>query len=81
MNHPAHIDGCTVVVLRMERWGFRVLGSGRLSYDGEELALVDGEASRPFSNAERDSLMPVGPGNRIQLCRGFDYFLLDEADA
>jgi hypothetical protein len=81
MHHPAHIDGCTVVVLRQERWGFRVLGSGRLTHDGESLTLVDSDVCRPFSDAERDSLLPVGPGNRIPQCRGFDFFLLAEADA
>jgi hypothetical protein len=81
MYHPAHIDGCTVVLLRQDRWGLRVIGGGRLSYDGESLTLVDGEAPRRFSDAERDALMPVGPGNRIPECRGFDFFLLAESDA
>jgi hypothetical protein len=80
MHQPAHIDGCTVVILRQVRWGFRVLESGYLSFDGETLSLVRGEAQRPFSVAGQDSLITVAEGNRIPECRGFDLFLMVDPD-
>jgi hypothetical protein len=79
MFYPAHLDGCSVVLLRQESRGFRVLERGCLSFDGETLSLVHAESSRPFSNGERDSLMPVTAGNCIPECRGADFFVLVEA--
>jgi len=75
----AHFDGCSVVILRPESRGFRVLEEGYLSFDGETLSLLGDKSSRPFSDGERDALMPVAAGNRIGECRGFDFFLLVEA--
>jgi hypothetical protein len=79
MHYPAHLDGCSVVLLRQEGRDFRVLESGCFSFDGETLSLVHAESSRPFSDGEQDALMPVAAGNRIGECRGFDFFLLVEA--
>jgi hypothetical protein len=76
MNHPAHVDGCSVVILLQGRRGFRVLESGVLDYDGSTLWLGEGKSRREFSDEERESLMPVAPGNRIPECRGFDFFLI-----
>ena len=81
MHHPAHIDGCSVVILRQGRRGFHVLESGMLSYDGQTLTLGEDESRRVFTDDELQSLMPVVEGSRIPECRGFDFFLLSEADA
>jgi hypothetical protein len=80
MHHPAHIDGRSVVILRRGR-GFHVLESGMLSYDGQTLTLGEDESRRVFTDDELQSLMPVAEGSRIPECRGFDFFLLSEADA
>jgi hypothetical protein len=76
MFYPAHIDGCSVVVLREGRRGFHVVESGTLSCDGETLWLGEGEARRVFTDGERDSLMPVAANTRIAECRGFSIFVL-----
>jgi hypothetical protein len=81
MHHPAHIDGCSVVILRQGRRGFHVLESGMLSYDGQTLTLGEDDSRRVFTDGELQSLMPVVEGSRIPECRGFDFFLLSEADA
>ena len=81
MHHPAHIDGCSVVILRQGRRGFHALESGMLSYDGQTLTLGADESRRVFTDDELQSLMPVVEGSRIPECRGFDFFLLSEADA
>ena len=81
MLHPAHIDGRSVVILRQGRRGFHVLESGMLSYDGQTLTLGEDESRRVFTDDELQSLMPVVEGSRIPECRGFDFFLLSEADA
>lgn len=76
MHQPAHIDDCSIVILRQERWGFRVLESGRLRFDGQTLTLGKDESRRVFTDEELQSLLPVSAGNRIPECRGFDFFLL-----
>jgi hypothetical protein len=81
MHHPAHIDGRTVVIARQGRRGFHVLESGMLGYDGQTLTLGEDELRRVFTDDELQSLMPVVEGSRIPECRGFDFFLLSEADA
>jgi hypothetical protein len=81
MHHPAHIDGRSVVLLRQGRRGFHVLESGMLSYDGQTLTLGEGESRRVFTDDELQSLWPVVEGSRIPECRGFDFFLLSDADA
>jgi hypothetical protein len=80
MHHPAHIDGRSVVILRQGRWGFQVLESGILSYDGQMLWLGEGRPRRALTDDELQSLMPVAGGSRIPECRGSDFFLLAEAD-
>ncbi len=82
MHHPAHIDGRSVVILRQgRRRGFHVLESGMLSHDGQTLTLGAGESRRVFTDDELQSLQPVVEGSRIPECRGFDFFLLVDADA
>ncbi len=78
MFDPAHLDGCSVVVLRPDRRGFRVVESGVLNFDGETLTLGEGPSRRAFTDAERDSLMPVAANSRIPECRGFRFFVLAE---
>jgi hypothetical protein len=80
MHHPAHIDGCSVVILRQGWRGLHVLESGMLSYDGQTLTLGEDQSRRVFTDDELQSLMPVVEGSRIPECRGFDFFLLSEAD-
>jgi len=81
LQHPAHIDGRSVVVLRQDRWGFRVPESGILNYDEQTLSLGEGVSRRDFWDAELQSLMPVAAGRRIPECRGLDFPLLSGADA
>ncbi|MEJ7640042.1 MAG: hypothetical protein WKF75_19260 [Singulisphaera sp.] len=81
MHHPTHIDGRSVVILRQGRRGFHVVESGMLSYDGQTLTLGEDESRRVFSDDELQSLMPVVEASRIPECRGFDFFVLSEADA
>jgi hypothetical protein len=81
MFHPAHIDGCSVVVLRQGRRGFHLVESGFLSFDGETLWLGEDESRRVFTDAERESLMPVAANSRIPECRGFQFFVLADAVA
>jgi hypothetical protein len=80
MHHPAHIDGCSVVILRQGRRGYRALESGMLSYDRQALTLGEDGSRRVFTDDELQSLMPVVEGSRIPECHGFDFFLLSEAD-
>ena len=42
MFYPAHLDGCSVVVLRQDRRVFHVVESGFLSFDGETMSLGEG---------------------------------------
>jgi len=76
--HSAHLDGCSVIVLRTGHRGFSVVESGALSFDGETLHLGDNESVRVFTENEQRTLLPVSRGNRIRECRGFDYFIVDE---
>ena len=39
MFDPAHLDGCSVVVLRRGRRGFHVVESGFLSFDESKLTV------------------------------------------
>jgi hypothetical protein len=80
MFPPAHIDGRTVVILVQEPLGFHLVESGRLAHDGESLWLGEGESTRLFTDEERAALMIVGTNNRIPECRGFDFFVLKQAD-
>jgi hypothetical protein len=84
MFHPAHVDGRTVVVLR-RRTGwfgprFSVVASGRLEHDGQTLSLVAPGVTRAVTADELASLMLVRPDTRIAECRGYDLFLVHEAD-
>jgi hypothetical protein len=81
MFYPAHLDGCSVVVLRQGRRGFHVVESGFLCFDGERLTLGEGRACRVFTDAEQESLMTVTEHSRIPECRGFQFFVLAESDA
>ena len=80
MWHPVHIDGRSVVVLRALRSiddDHEVIESGRLEFDGEALSLVRSDGNRRrLTDMERDALQPVNAHNRIDACRGFDFFLL-----
>ena len=73
---PAHLDGCSVVLLRQVRRGFSVVESGILCFDGETLTLGEGQARRAFTDAEQEALMVVAEGNRIRQCQGFRFFVL-----
>jgi hypothetical protein len=80
MLYPAHIDGCSVVILRQLRHGFQVVERGVLTFDGEKLSLGEGQLQRVFTDNERDSLMPVAANSRIPECQGFDFFVLAGTD-
>jgi hypothetical protein len=60
---------------------YDVLESGRLSFDGEVLSLVGEHESRTVTDDELDVMQPVVPGNAIPACNGFDFFLLQPAQA
>ena len=77
MLFPTYLDGCSVVVLRQGVFGFRVVESGILSYDGEDLWLTLSETRRVLSTNELGSLRPVLATSKIPECRGFDFFLLE----
>ncbi len=78
--YPAHIDGCTVVIIRQVRRGFEVVESGRLSFDGTTLWLETQGASREVKDEEINSLQIVVAGNRIPQCLGFDFFRIIEGE-
>jgi hypothetical protein len=81
MHQPAHVDGCSVVILRRTHLGYVIIDSGLLSFDGETLTLGEGDAARVVSHAELRALLTVAQDSRISACRGFDFFVLhlDEA--
>ena len=81
MFYPAHLDGCSVVVLSNERRGFQFVERGVLSFDGEALSIGDGESRRIFTDLQRDSHIPVVVNSRIPECQGFDFFVLKVASA
>jgi hypothetical protein len=81
LNSPAHLDGCTIVVLRAQGWSFRIVESGRLSFDGQVLTLVGDGGERSFSDTEAEALILVTTENQIPECQGFDFFLIAEDDA
>ena len=74
--YPAHIDGRTVAVIRRTTFGYAMVESGRLSYDGQTLSLESEDRSRSVTDQEVASLQLVTPGNRIAATSGFDFFLL-----
>ena len=76
MYYPAHIDGCSVVILRRHGLGYVSEQDGILAYDGETLSLVLADAKRVFLDEEINSLKPVVEGNSIPECKGFDFFLI-----
>jgi len=84
MWHPAHVDGRTLVVIRHRKslfGGFDVVESGRLQHDGKLLELVGDHGSRVLSKAELNALQLVVPQSRIKECQGFDFSLIQGADA
>ncbi len=84
--HPAHIDGCSLVVIRRAkgryRRGFGEVESGVLEYDGEALVLrgADDSTRRVISDAEQDRILPVTNANRIPPCLGFQFFMVVAPD-
>ncbi|MBL9094308.1 MAG: hypothetical protein JNL96_24015 [Planctomycetaceae bacterium] len=81
MFHPAHIDGCSVVIIRQRHGflgGFDVLESGWLSFDGKTLTLEsDRDSSRRiFTDVEQQSLKVVSEFNNIAECVGRQLFVL-----
>ena len=55
--------------------------SGMLEHDGEVLHLVGDHGSRAVTDAELKSLQPVVQQSSISARRGFDFFLLQSANA
>ena len=76
MYQPAHIDGRTVIILRSAWFGFQVVESGRLTFDGETLSLMGDNFERQFLAKEINSLQPVTAGNTIPQCTDFDFFIV-----
>ena len=76
-HHPAHIDGCSLVILRRRSSllsaGFEVVESGTLSYDGETLTLESDHAARTreVTLAEQNHILVVSELNRIPEFIGF----------
>jgi hypothetical protein len=83
MYQPAHLDGCSLVVLRQRprlvSAAFEIIESGLLSYDGETLVLVSDrdQSRREFSQAEQDRIKVVCESNQIAECDGYRFFLLE----
>ena len=78
MLYPHHIDGCSLVVLRQKTFGFSIVESGRLEYDGESLRLVRENSSRIITDAELSAFMLVRTDSKIAAYQGFDLFLIVE---
>ncbi|HEX8911176.1 MAG TPA: hypothetical protein VF796_02370 [Humisphaera sp.] len=55
---------------------YRVLGAGRLAYDGTTLRLVTAAGERPVADAELSELKPVSGKNSVRQCDGYDLFVL-----
>lgn len=52
--------------------------SGQLEHDGETLELVGEDERRVITESELASFMVVHPDTQITMCRGFDFFLIEE---
>lgn len=84
MHHPAHIDGCNLIILRQIHGllcaRFEVLESGWLSYDGETLMLESdrGDQPRVFTEEEQKRILTVSAGNKISECAGYRLFVLHD---
>lgn len=81
MHHPAHIDGCNVVIIRQLSGllgGYEVLESGWLSFDGETITLESdcGASRRIFTGEEQQSLLNVSDSSHIRECAGYQFFVL-----
>ena len=82
MFHPAHIDGRRLVVLRMLPGffanRFEVVCGGRLSHDGERLALVDDDNRELaiITDEQLSRIQIIRPENRIRECIGYEFFII-----
>jgi len=81
MFQPSHIDGRTLVVLRVHSGffatRFEVVANGLLEFDGDALELVDVAGTRLATSDEmRERIKSVTRTNRIAECLGFDLFLI-----
>lgn len=76
MYQPAHVDGRTVIILKPFNGGYRVVESGRLSFDGDSLTLIREDTGRTFAASEVDAMKLVTASNRIPECSGFDFFVI-----
>jgi hypothetical protein len=79
MYQPAHIDGCSLVVLeptnRLTGQQFAVIARGRFSFDGENLTLrLEDGLEIPFSDKELADVKIVHPQSKIPECLGFNFF-------
>lgn len=81
---PVEVDGRSLIVLRHRpRWcgkQFVVVEKGILAYDGTTLELIDDNRRRVVTNREIASMLAVKPDSLIEACRGFDLFLIQEAN-
>ncbi|MCE9551885.1 MAG: hypothetical protein K8T91_00700 [Planctomycetes bacterium] len=84
MFSPSEVDGRSLIVLRHHpRWcgkQFVVVEKGELELDGAVLDLVGEKSRRAISNRELASMLTVKPDSLIEECRGFDLFLIQDAD-
>jgi hypothetical protein len=82
MSQSAHIDGCSLVILRSRRQffraGFEIVESGVLSYDGKvlELESVDGSSRRIVTEVEQSQIALVTEKSAIPECAGYRLFIL-----
>jgi hypothetical protein len=77
--HPVIVDGRTLVLIRRTTFGYAVVESGELEYDGKNLQFAGTNRRREITDAELRSFQTVTPENRIATCRGFDFFVLVDA--
>ena len=84
MEHPAHLDGCNIIIIRQKRsllrTRFEVLESGFLCYDGETLTLESdrGDEPRVFTSEEQEKILTVSERSRIPECAGYRLFVLQD---
>ncbi|MFN3168584.1 MAG: hypothetical protein ACE37H_16110 [Phycisphaeraceae bacterium] len=74
IHPPAHIDGCSLVVLTRSKGRYTIEASGILAFDGEILSIAG--TNRIISEAEQDKIKDVLPDSQIKQAIGFQFFLI-----
>jgi hypothetical protein len=79
LMQPHTLDGQTLIVVRQRGAGFDVVCGGTLSFDGEELSLIDSHDRQllVITDEQVGMIKHVGEANRIPQCCGYDYFIFE----